>query len=133
LGLGFNCVFVRVKLISPRVSAFDEVLQMFISPAYAQGAPAATDMLIQIVPLLAMFVIFYVLLIRPQQARAKQHKEMVASIKRGDNVILSSGIIGKVAKARDGEDEIDVEIAKDTVVKVLRSTISTVRGKPDTA
>ncbi len=102
---------------------------MFISPAYAQGAPAASDMLIQIVPLLAMFVIFYVLLIRPQQTRAKQHRELVANIKRGDTVILSSGIIGEVAKARDGDTEIEVRIAKDTVVKVLRGTISDVRGK----
>jgi preprotein translocase subunit YajC len=104
---------------------------MFISPAYAQGAPAGSDMLIQIVPLLAMFAIFYVLLIRPQQARAKAHRALVTNIKRGDTVILSSGIIGKVAKARDGDAEIDVEIAKDTVVKVLRGTISDVRGKGD--
>jgi preprotein translocase subunit YajC len=102
---------------------------MFISPAYAQGASGASDMLIQIVPLLAMFVIFYVLLIRPQQTRAKQHRALVANIKRGDTVILSSGIIGEVSKARDGDTEIEVKIAKDTVVKVLRGTISDVRGK----
>jgi preprotein translocase subunit YajC len=56
---------------------------------------------------------------------------MVAGIKRGDVVVLASGIIGKVSKARDGDTEVDVEIAKDTVVKVLRGTISTVRNKGD--
>lgn len=107
---------------------------MFISPAYAQAAGAGgADMFIQLVPLLAMFVIFYFLMIRPQQARAKAHREMVASIRRGDTVILSSGIIGKVAKAKDGDAEIDVEIAKETVVKVLRGTITEVRGKGEAA
>jgi preprotein translocase subunit YajC len=106
---------------------------MFISPAYAQSAGGGADMLVQLVPLLAMFVIFYFLLIRPQQARAKQHRDMVAGIRRGDTVILSSGIVGKVAKAKDGDAEIEVEIARDTVVKVLRGSISDVRGKGEPA
>lgn len=102
---------------------------MFISPAYAQGAPGGSDMLIQLVPLLAMFVIFYFLLIRPQQARARQHREMVANIKKGDQVVLSAGIVGKVVKAREGDTEIEVEIAPGVPVKVLRGTISDVRNK----
>jgi preprotein translocase subunit YajC len=106
---------------------------MFITPAYAQTGASGSDMFLQLAPLLAMFVIFYFLLIRPQQARAKAHREMVAGIRRGDTVILASGIIGKVTKAKDGEAEIDVEIAKDTVVKVLRGTISEVRGKGEPA
>ncbi len=106
---------------------------MFISPAYAQTGASGSDMFLQLAPLLAMFVIFYFLLIRPQQARAKAHREMVAGIRRGDTVILASGMIGKVTKAKDGEAEIDVEIAKDTVVKVLRGTISEVRGKGEPA
>lgn len=106
---------------------------MFISPAYAQTGASGSDMFLQLAPLLAMFVIFYFLLIRPQQARAKAHREMVAGIRRGDTVILASGIIGKVTKAKDGEAEIDVEIAKDTVVKVVRGTISEVRGKGEPA
>jgi preprotein translocase subunit YajC len=101
---------------------------MFISPAYAQAGGGA-DMFIQLVPLIAMFVIFYFLLIRPQQARQKQHKEMVAAIKRGDKVLLSSGIYGEVKKAREGDADVEVEIAKDTVVRVLRSTISAVLNK----
>lgn len=107
---------------------------MFISPAYAQASGAGgSDILIQMVPLLAMFVIFYFLLIRPQQQRAKQHKDMVAAIKRGDQVVLASGIIGKVSKAREGEPEIEVDIgaSNPTLVKVLRGTISDVRNKTD--
>jgi preprotein translocase subunit YajC len=112
---------------------FDKGLPMFISPAYAQSPFGAggSEILFNMLPLLAMFVIFYFLLIRPQQARQKQHQALVAGIKRGDTVVLASGIIGKVSKARDGDTEIDVEIAKDTVVKVLRGTISTVRNKTD--
>jgi preprotein translocase subunit YajC len=104
---------------------------MFISPAYAQ-AGGSTDMFIQLVPLLAMFVIFYFLLIRPQQARQKAHREMVAAIKRGDRVLLTSGIYGTVKKAREGDNDVEVEIAKDTIVTVLRGTISQVLNKGDT-
>jgi preprotein translocase subunit YajC len=106
---------------------------MFISPAYAQGAGGGSDMFIQMVPLIAMFVIFYFLLIRPQQARQKAHKELVAAIKRGDRVLLSSGMYGTVKKAREGDIDIEVEIAKDTIVTVLRSTVSTVLNKGDVA
>ena len=78
-----------------------------------------------------MFVIFYFLLIRPQQRRAQEHKDLVAGIRRGDQVVLAAGILGKVKNAKDGDQEVDVEIAPGTVVKVLRSTISGVRGKGD--
>ena len=104
---------------------------MFISPAYAQGAGGGADMAVQLLPLLAMFVIFYFLLIRPQQRRAQEHKDLVANIRRGDQVVLAAGILGKVKIAKDGEQDIDVEIAPGTVVKVLRSTISGVRNKSD--
>jgi preprotein translocase subunit YajC len=105
---------------------------MFISPANAQAA-GGMDAIATIFPMIAVLVIFYFLLIRPQQARAKAHKDMVMGIRRGDTVVLASGIIGKVAKAKDGEVEIDVEIAKETVVKVLRGTISEVRNKNEAA
>ena len=104
---------------------------MFISPAYAQGIGGGADMMVQLLPLLAMFVIFYFLLIRPQQRRAQEHKDLVAGIRRGDQVVLAAGILGKVKNAKDGDQEVDVEIAPGTVVKVLRSTISGVRGKGD--
>jgi preprotein translocase subunit YajC len=102
---------------------------MLITPAYAQSASSSTEALVNIIPIVLMFVIFYFLLIRPQQQRAKVHRETVAGIRRGDTVVLASGIIGKVTKAKDGETEIDVEIAKETVVRVIRGTIAEVRTK----
>lgn len=105
---------------------------MFISPAYAQGFGGGSDMLVNIVPILLMFVIFYFLLLRPQQQRVKQHREMVANLRRGDTVVTSGGIIGKVTKVRD-EAEIEVEIADNTRVRVIKSTVSEVRTKGEAA
>ncbi len=102
---------------------------MFITPAYAQGLGGGAEMFAQIVPILLMFVIFYFLLIRPQQQRAKKHQEMVAAVRRGDNVVLTGGILGKVNRVRDGDPEVDVEIAQGTIIKVLRSAIADVRAK----
>ena len=101
---------------------------MLISPAYAQGAGGGSDFMLQLVPILLMFVIFYFLLLRPQQQRMKQHREMVANIKRGDTVVTSGGIVGLVTKVRD-EGEIEVEIAKDVRVRVLKGTVAEVRVK----
>jgi preprotein translocase subunit YajC len=101
---------------------------MFISPALAQGIGGGSDFIVQLVPILLMFVIFYVLLLRPQQQRAKAHRALVANIRRGDTVVTSGGIIGKVTKVRD-EQEIEVEIAENTRVRVLRGTVSEVRAK----
>ncbi|MGG2362614.1 preprotein translocase subunit YajC, partial [Salmonella enterica] len=83
---------------------------------------------VNIVPILLMFVIFYFLLLRPQQQRVKQHREMVANLRRGDTVVTSGGIIGKVTKVRD-EAEIEVEIAENTRVRVIKSTVSEVRAR----
>ena len=99
---------------------------MWISPAYAQGAAGGGDFLIQLVPILLMFVIFYLLLLRPQQQRAKVHREMVANLRRGDTVVTSGGIVGKVTKVRD-EAEIEVEIASGVKVKVIKSMLTEVR------
>jgi preprotein translocase subunit YajC len=102
---------------------------MFISPAFAQGAPAGgSDFLVQLIPILLMFVIFYFLLFRPQQQRAKQHREMVSNIRRGDTVVTSGGIIGKVTKVKD-ETEIEVEIAENTRIRVIKSTVAEVRAR----
>ena len=104
---------------------------MLISPAYAQagGAPAGFD-LISLMPLVLIFVVFYFLLIRPQQKKMKAHREMIGSIKRGDKVLTSGGIIGTVVKLEESEDVLLVEIAKDIRVRVARSTISDVLNKP---
>jgi preprotein translocase subunit YajC len=102
---------------------------MFISPAFAQATGAGPDPLINmLVPLLMVLPIFYFLLWRPQQQRVKQHRELIESIKRGDTVITAGGIVGTVVKVRD-DGEVEVEIAKDTRVRVLKGSISDVRNK----
>ena len=107
---------------------------MFISPAYAQAAGGAggAGFLGSLVPLVLIFVIFYFLLIRPQQKRAKEHKNMVENLRRGDQVVTGGGIIGKVTKVKEGE-EVEVEIAEGTRVKLYRSTITTVLSKSEPA
>ena len=86
--------------------------------------------LTSIVPLIAIFAIMYFLLIRPQQQRMKQHKQMVEGVRRGDTVVTAGGVVGRVAKVPQAEDpEITVEIADSVQVKVLRSTLSEVRAK----
>ena len=103
------------------------------SEAYAQTAGAAgpgggpQDLLLQFAPLLALLVLFYFLLIRPQQRRMKQHREMIGSVKRGDTVVLSSGIIGKVVRVEDAE--VQVEIAPNTNSRVVKSMIAEVRTR----
>lgn len=106
---------------------------MFVTPAYAQAAGAApgggaADLLIQFAPILLLVVIFWLLIFRPQQKRMKAHQAMLGSITRGDTIVTSGGIVGKVTKAVDGED-LEVEIAQGTRVKIARSGITDVRSK----
>ncbi|MEQ1616380.1 MAG: preprotein translocase subunit YajC [Hyphomicrobiaceae bacterium] len=102
---------------------------MFISPAFAQATGAGPDPLINmLVPLLMVLPIFYFLLWRPQQQRLKEHRALIDAIKRGDTVVTSGGIVGTVIKVKD-DGEVEVEIAKDVRVRVLKSSISTVRNK----
>lgn len=102
---------------------------MFITPAYAQTGAEAGYFNILFIALI--FLIIYMLMIRPQQRRAKEHREMVANLRRGDDVTLSGGIKGKVTKV-DDEDAI-VEIAQDVRVKVIKSTIADVNAKGEPA
>ena len=100
--------------------------------AYAQAAPGALDMLNSLlVPTMLIIGIMYFLMIRPQQKRLKEHRDMVASIRRGDTIVTSGGIIGQVAKVED--QELQVEIADGVKIRLLRSTISEVRGKGEAA
>jgi preprotein translocase subunit YajC len=105
-----------------------------ITPAFAQGTSAAggADFLIQLVPFVLIFVIMWFLIIRPQQRRAKEHQEMLRNVRRGDTVVTSGGIIGKVTKVTEDGADIDVEIADGVRVKIIRSMISEVRtrGEP---
>lgn len=106
---------------------------MFISPAYAQAAQSAgANPLMQLAPLVIIFVIFYFLLIRPQMTARKKHMDMVSNVRRGDVVVTAGGIVGKVTKVLEG-DEIMVELADKIIVKVVKSTLSDVRTKPEPA
>lgn len=107
---------------------------MFATPAFAQTAGAAaggpTDMLIQFLPLVGLVVLFYFLMIRPQQRRMKQHQAMISNLKRNDTVVLNSGVIGKVVRVED--KEVGLEIAQGVTIKVVKGMISEVRvrGEP---
>jgi preprotein translocase subunit YajC len=106
---------------------------MLISTAYAQGTGMFDqNALIQFLPLILIFVVFYFLLIRPQQRKAKDHKTMLDALRRGDRVVTGGGIIGTVARV-DSPEEITVDIADGVRVRVLRSTITSVLAKPDPA
>ena len=85
----------------------------------------------QFIPLILIFVIFYFFLIRPQQKKIKGHKAMVASLKRGDEVVTSGGIIGKIERIA-GDDKVDILIADNVTIQVVQSTISSLLKKPDT-
>lgn len=104
---------------------------MFATPAYAQAAGAAAAgpeaLLMQFLPLVALVVLFYFLMIRPQQRRMKQHQAMLAALKRGDAVTLSSGVKGKIVRVEDAE--VGLEIATGVTVKVVKSMIANVDAK----
>ena len=85
----------------------------------------------QFVPLILIFVIFYFFLIRPQQKKIKEHKNMVSALKRGDNVVTSGGIIGQVEKIHD-DDKIDLLISENVIIKVVKSTIQSLTNNQNT-
>jgi preprotein translocase subunit YajC len=109
---------------------------MFSTPAFAQTAGAAAsssggfqEQLIQFAPLILIMVLGYFMLLRPQQQRAKKHQELIKAIKRGDRVVLSSGVKGKVTRVDD--TEVQVEIATNVVVTVVRSSIADIQAKSE--
>ena len=85
----------------------------------------------QFIPLILIFVIFYFFLIRPQQKKVKEHKQMVATLKRGDEVITSGGIVGRIERVL-GDDKVDILISENVTVQVVQSTIQSLSGKPVT-
>ena len=101
---------------------------MLITPAFAQSGGLAEGGL-GLMPIILVMIIFYFLLIRPQQKRAKQHKEMLSALKRGDKIITNGGLTGTIIKAVDDSETIEVEIAKDVKVNVVRTMIADVRNK----
>ncbi len=97
---------------------------MFISQAWAQAAGGgSSDFLVQLFPLVLIFVVFYFLLIRPQQSKMKAQKEMLGGVKRGDRVVTGGGIIGLVTKVI-GENELQVELAEGVRVRIIKQTIT---------
>lgn len=118
----------------PRDADNDGENLMLITPAYAQaaggGGAAAFG---QFIPLILIFAIMYFLLIRPQQKRMKEHKAMIEALRRGDQVVTQGGIIGKISRVKDGENEVEVEIADGVRVRVVRSTIASVLSKTEPA
>ncbi|MGQ3298684.1 preprotein translocase subunit YajC [Reyranella sp.] len=113
---------------------------MFISQAWAQGAGGGGgDFLVQLFPLVLIFVVFYFLLIRPQQAKARAQREMLAGVKRGDRVVTGGGIIGLVTKVIS-DNEVQVELAEGVRVRIIKQTITdiltrgeSVRGPKDSS
>jgi preprotein translocase subunit YajC len=104
----------------------NSVLDLLISPAYAQAAEQPS-VLITFGPLIAIFVIFYFLIIRPQNKKQKEHREMVAAIAAGDEVVTAGGVLGKVASV--GDQFLELDIAQNVTIKVQRHTISAVLPK----
>ena len=105
---------------------------MFVTPAYAQTIGGGGDLVMSVLPFVLMFVIFYFLLIRPQRKQMSERKEMLANIRRNDTIVTGGGVVGKVTKVID-DNEVEVEIAKDVKVRVMRSLVADVRVKGEPA
>ena len=104
---------------------------MFASPAYAQAAGGSlTSSLGGFVPIILIFGIMYFLMIRPQQKKMKDHRNMVEALRKGDQIVTQGGIIGKVTKVKE-DNEVEVEIAKEVKVRILKSTITQVMNKTE--
>lgn len=108
---------------------------MFVTPAFAQDAAAPgtggfADILIQLMPIVLLVLIFWLLIFRPQQKRLKAQQAMLSAIRRGDTVVTTGGIVGKVTKAVDGED-LEVEISQGVKVKLVRGMVADVRSKAE--
>jgi preprotein translocase subunit YajC len=104
---------------------------MLVTPAYAQ-AEGAMGAFTSFIPLILIFAIMYFLLIRPQQKKVKEHRNMVAALRRGDQVVTQGGLIGKVTKVKD-DDELEVEVSDNVRVRVVRATIAQVLSKTEPA
>src|SRR5262249_25442440 len=111
-------------------------MPMLIATAYAQGTglPSFLDSqsALQFLPLVLIFVVFYFLLIRPQQKKAKEHRATLEALRRGDRVVTGGGIIGTIVRV-DSPEEVSIDIADGVRVRVVRSTITNVLAKPDPA
>jgi len=100
---------------------------VIISPAYAQAAPGGDPGFIGFLPIVLMFVLLYFLMIRPQMKRAKEHKQMVEALQKGDEVITAGGVLGRITKM--GDAYVSLEIAPSTEVSVQRASVQTLLPK----
>lgn len=105
------------------------LLDIIISPAFAEGAGQAQqgNVLLNLLPLILLFVVFYFLLIRPQQKKAKEHKKMVSELKVGDEIITQGGILGKVTET--DEVFLQIEIATNVIITTQRNAVGTLMPK----
>jgi preprotein translocase subunit YajC len=101
---------------------------MFVTPALAQSSPLGGDTFGMLIPFVLIIVMMYFLILRPQQKRQKEHQELIKNLRRGDTVVTSGGLVGKVTKVVD-DDQIEVEIADGVRVRQVRSMVSGVRAK----
>ncbi|MGF1474154.1 MAG: preprotein translocase subunit YajC [Geminicoccaceae bacterium] len=107
---------------------------MLISPAYAQAAGAGSpDFFVSMLPLVLIFVVFWFLLIRPQQKKMREHREMIAAIKKGDKIVTGGGLIGTVAKVEEQQNVLVVELAENVKVRVAQGTVSGLYEPPKPA
>ena len=102
---------------------------MLISPAYAQSVSGGSGIVEMLFPLVLVFAIVYFMILRPQQKRQRAHREMLAAVRRNDVVVTQGGLVGKVAKV--GDEELEITIATNTRVSVVKSMIVSVRSKDD--
>jgi preprotein translocase subunit YajC len=103
---------------------------MLISPAYAQAGGDPTGGLMSLLPLVLIFVVFYFILIRPQQKKAKEHRAMLIDLKRGDRIVTGGGVIATVVRVAPDSEEVVAEIAKDIRIKIVKGTIQSVLRDP---
>lgn len=103
------------------------MLDFLLSPAYAQQGAAPANPLLSFLPLVFLIVLFYFMLIRPQQKRAKEAKQMLSALAKGDEVITSGGVAGKIAAI--GENYISLEVADNVAIKLQKSAVSSVLPK----
>ncbi len=106
---------------------------MFVTPAYAQAAGGAPSMITSLLPFVLIFAVMYFLIIRPQRQRMKKHEEMIGAVRRGDTIVTSGGLIGKVTKVLDDSGELQVELCEGVRVRIVRTMVSDVRAKGEPA
>ncbi len=103
------------------------MLDFFLSPAFAQQSAQQPNALIQFAPLVVLIILFYFMLIRPQMKRAKEAKQMIEALAKGDEAVTSGGLAGKIVSI--GEAYISLEVADNVVIKIQKSAISSVLPK----